>query len=313
MASIVAVGSVAYDSVQTPFGEVKEALGGSATYFSLAASFFTHVHLVACVGKDFRDSDVEFLESRQIDLQGLEYLEGRTFRWTGEYSFNLNEAQTLETQLNVFAKFSPSLPDSYRKAPFVFLGNIDPGLQRGVVRQVRSPTLIACDTMNFWIEGQFPSLLETLKHVHVLIVNDAETRQLAAEPNLIRAARKILGWGPATLVVKQGEYGVWMFQRKASGGLSVFSAPAYPLEDVFDPTGAGDTFAGGFMGYLAASEKTDRETLRQAIVFGSVMASFTVEKFSVDRLRDLTFTEIQLRYRDFKNMTHFEDLEENSG
>ncbi len=312
MAPILVVGSVAYDSVKTPFGQVEEALGGSATYFSLAASFFTQVQLVACVGTDFRKSDVQFLESRRIDLQGLEYLNGRTFRWTGEYRFNLNEARTLETQLNVFAKFSPSLPNSYQQAPFVFLGNIDPEVQRGVVRQVQNPRLIACDTMNFWIEGQFPSLLETLKHVHVLIINDAETRQLAGEANLIKAARKILGWGPGTLVVKRGEYGVLMFQRKPEGQLSVFSVPAYPLEDVFDPTGAGDTFAGGFMGYLAATEKTDGETLRQAIVFGSVMASFTVEKFSVDRLRELMFTEIQLRYRDFKNMTHFEDVEENS-
>lgn len=313
MASILVAGSVAYDSVKTPFGQVEEALGGSATYFGLAASFFTGVRLVACVGTDFRKSDVHFLESRGIDLKGLEYLEGRTFRWSGEYGLNLNEARTLETQLNVLKEFSPVLPTSYREAPFVFLGNIDPTLQRRVMQQVENPTLIACDTMNFWIEGHFHSLLETLKRVHVLIVNDSETRQMAQEANLLKAARKILGWGPHTLVVKQGEYGALMFQQQSPGDLSVFSNPAYPLEEVLDPTGAGDTFAGGFMGYLAATERTDSETFRQAMVFGSAMASFTVGKFSVDRLRELTFTEIQLRYRNFKKMTRFEDIQELSG
>ncbi len=307
--SILAVGSVAYDAVKTPFGEAEEILGGAATYFSVSASFFTDVALVACVGDDFRAEDEAFLKSRDIDLRGLERLAGKTFRWAGEYGYDLNEAKTLDTQLNVFAEFRPKIPAEYRDKLFVFLGNIDPTLQRGVLSQVRKPRMVACDTMNYWISGSFKSLLETLKRVDVLLINDAETRQLAGEANLVKAARKILGWGPETLVVKRGEYGVLMFRRDGQG-LSVFGTPAYPLEAVFDPTGAGDTFAGGFMGYLAGSGRTDSEAMRQAIVFGSVMASFNVEKFSLDRLRDLTFTEIRLRYREFQEMTRFEDFQE---
>ena len=310
MASILAVGSVAYDSVKTPFGEVEEVLGGSGTYFSVAASFFTQVDLVACVGQDFRRQDVQFLESRNIDLEGLETMDGRTFRWKGEYGYDLNERTTLDTQLNVFSD-----------SDYVFLGNIDPALQREVISQVQKPQLVACDTMNYWIDGHFESLLETLKYVGILLVNDSEARQLAREANLVKAARKILGWGPEIVVIKRGEYGVLMFQvdRQASlgqaglpqgGELSVFGAPAYPLEDVFDPTGAGDSFAGGFMGYLAGVNRSDAQAMRQAIIFGSVMASFSVEKFSLDRLKELTYTEIELRYREFKEMTHFEDFEE---
>lgn len=306
--AILCVGSVAYDSVETPFGKVEEALGGSATYFSVAASFFAPVSLVACVGTDFRSSDRARLDSRNIDLEGLEYLEGKTFRWRGRYGYDLNERETLETQLNVFAQFQPRIPGRYRLSRFVFLGNIDPGLQRQVLSQVEKPVLVACDTMNYWIEGHFSSLQETLKKVDILIVNDAETRQLAREANLVRAARKILGWGPHTVVVKRGEYGVAKFHRQSNGELTIFSAPAYPLENVFDPTGAGDTFAGGFMGYLAGTGRTDPEAVRQAIIFGSVMASFSVEKFSLDRLWELTFTEIELRYREFKRLTHFEDI-----
>ncbi len=314
MASLLAVGSVAYDSVQTPFGRVEEALGGSGTYFSVAASFFTQVYLVACVGKDFQREDLEFLESREIDLEGLEYVEGETFRWKGEYGYDLNEAHTLETHLNVFADFQPKIPERYRESDYVFLGNIDPSLQRRVLGQVIDPQLVVCDTMNYWIEGHFESLLETLKGVDILMVNDAEARQLARESNLVKAARKIHAWGPRILVIKQGEYGVLMFhtnqdQPSSGDGLSVFGAPAYPLEDVFDPTGAGDTFAGCFLGYLAGVNRSDLQTVRQAIVFGSVMASFNVEKFSLDRLRQLTYTEIKLRYGEFKEMTHFEDLE----
>ncbi len=321
MASILAVGSVAYDSVKTPFGEVEEVLGGSGTYFSVAASFFTQVDLVACVGQDFCRQDVQFLESRNIDLEGLETMDGRTFRWKGEYGYDLNERTTLDTQLNVFSDFQPKIPEKDGDSDYVFLGNIDPALQREVISQVQKPQLVACDTMNYWIDGHFESLLETLKYVGILLVNDSEARQLAREANLVKAARKILGWGPEIVVIKRGEYGVLMFQvdRQASlgqaglpqgGELSVFGAPAYPLEDVFDPTGAGDSFAGGFMGYLAGVNRSDAQAMRQAIIFGSVMASFSVEKFSLDRLKELTYTEIELRYREFKEMTHFEDFEE---
>ncbi|MDA2934298.1 PfkB family carbohydrate kinase [Acidobacteria bacterium AH-259-D05] len=321
MSSILAVGTVAYDSVKTPFGEVEEVMGGSGTYFSLGASFFTQVSLVACVGKDFRRQDVQLLESRNIDLEGLEYMEGQTFRWKGEYGYDLNEAHTLETQLNVLSDFHPSIPEKYRNSDYIFLGNIDPDLQRQVLSQVQKPQLVACDTMNYWISGHFESLLETLKFVDILLVNDAEARQLAQEANLVRTARKIFTWGPKVLVIKRGEYGVLMFYMNSQatqtedrlptkGSLSVFGAPAYPLENVFDPTGAGDTFAGGFVGYLAGVNRRDVQAIRQAIIFGSVMASFCVEKFSLDRLKELTFTEIELRYKEFKEMTHFEDIEE---
>ncbi len=319
MPSILSVGSVAYDSVKTPFGEVEEVLGGSATYFSVSASFFSQVDLVACVGKDFRQQDVELLESRNVDLEGLEYMDGQTFRWKGEYGYDLNEAQTLDTQLNVFSDFRPTLPKKYQDSSHVFLGNIDPALQRQVLSQVQAPGLVACDTMNYWIEGHFKPLLETLKSVDILLVNDAEARQLAQESNLVRGARKILAWGPKVLVIKRGEYGVLMFYMGSEGtqlddglpsgtNLSVFGAPAYPLEDVFDPTGAGDSFAGGFVGYLAGVDRCDVQATRQAIIFGSVMASFCVEKFSLDRLRELTFTEIELRYKEFKEMTYFDDI-----
>lgn len=319
MPSILSVGSVAYDSVKTPFGEVEEVLGGSATYFSVSASYFSQVALVACVGKDFRRQDVQLLESRNVDLEGLEYMDGQTFRWKGEYGYDLNEAQTLDTQLNVFSDFRPTLPDSYQQSRYVFLGNIDPALQRQVLSQVQAPQLVACDTMNYWIEGHFKALLETLKSVDILLVNDAEARQLAQEANLVRGARKILAWGPKILVIKRGEYGVLMFYMNSEAtqpenelprgtSLSVFGAPAYPLEEVLDPTGAGDSFAGGFVGYLAGVNRRDIQAIRQAIIFGSVMASYCVEKFSLDRLRELTFTEIELRYKEFKAMTHFEDI-----
>ena len=305
MPEILVVGSVAYDSVKTPFGTAREILGGSATYFSVAASFFTRVSLVACVGHDFRSEDLLFLESRGIDLAGLEHHSGETFRWSGEYGQDMNTAQTLETHLNVFADFRPTIPEAYREVDFIFLGNIDPTLQRSVLSQVNRPKLVACDTMNFWIDGSFASLVETLKGVDVLIINDAETRQLSGEGSLPGAARKILNWGPHTLVVKLGEYGAALYQRDGEG-LSVFGIPAYPLEEVHDPTGAGDSFAGGFMGYLAGTGKSDRKAMRQAVVFGAVMASFNVEKFSLDRLRSLTFTEVILRYQEFEQLTRFE-------
>ncbi len=308
MSKILVVGSVAYDSVKTPFGEVQKALGGSATYFSFSASFFAPINLVACVGEDFDSSDVELLDSRGIDLEGLERMDGKTFFWAGKYGYDLNEAQTLDTQLNVFADFRPTLPEAYRDSDFVFLGNIDPALQRQVLTQVKDPKLIACDTMNYWINGQLESLKETLSRVHVLIINDAETRMLADDPNLVKAARTILSWGPHTLVVKRGEYGVLMFKKDGRSGVSVFGVPGYPLEQVFDPTGAGDSFAGGFVGHLAATSRVDSAAMRQAIIFGSVMASFNVERFSLERLQKLTLTEIHQRYQEFRTLTHFDDL-----
>ncbi len=308
--SILAVGSVAYDTVKTPFGTAEEALGGSACYFGVAAGFFSPVSLVACVGGDFKGEDRFFLESRNIDLKGLEVVpEGKTFRWTGNYSGDMNAAETLDTQLNVFADFNPVIPASYRKNEYVFLGNIDPILQRRVLEQVESPRLVVCDTMNFWIKGKFEALVETLKYVDVLVINDAETKQLAGEANLVKAVRKIFKWGPSVIVVKRGEYGAAMFSMDATNELEIFAAPAYLQENFVDPTGAGDSFAGGFVGYLAGAGCTDKESMRQALVFGSVVASFNIEKFSLERLRELTFTEIRLRYNEFHKMMSFEGFE----
>jgi sugar/nucleoside kinase (ribokinase family) len=302
--SILVVGSIALDSVETPFGKAEEALGGAAVYFSYAASFFNHVRLVGVVGSDFPREHLELLQGRDIDLSGLERAEGETFRWSGRYEFDLNEAQTLDTRLNVFETFSPSIPDSFKDSEFVFLANIQPGLQLEVARQVDSPRVIACDTMNFWIDGARDQLVETLGAVDILIINDAEARELAKEPSLVKAARVIREMGPRTLVVKQGEYGVLMFNRH-----SVFSAPAYPLEEVYDPTGAGDTFAGGFMGFLSTVEDIDDRSIRQAVIFGSTLASFNVEDFSLDRMKRLDMDQIMSRYAEFKQLSHFEELE----
>jgi len=300
--SLLVVGSVAFDSVKTPFGAVEDVLGGSATYFATAASYFTDVHLVAVIGDDFPEAHVQFLSGRGIDLEGLSREAGRTFRWRGEYSYQLNEAQTLDTQLNVFETFRPTLPPTYRDVPFVFLANIDPDLQLDVLKQVKAPKLVACDTMNFWIGGKREALLKTLKAVDILIINDGEARELAQEVNLVKVAKKILSFGPKTLVVKQGEYGALMFTEH-----SVFSAPAYPLEKVFDPTGAGDSFAGGFMGYLAKCGEVNDTNIRQAVIYGSTMASINVEAFSLDRMRDLSQNEIAARYQAFKSLTFFEN------
>lgn len=303
MGKLLVVGSVALDSVRTPFGEVQEVLGGSASYFATAASYFTGVDLIAVVGHDFPDQHLKFLRSRGIDLTGLERRPGQTFRWKGEYSYQLNEARTLDTRLNVFETFRPVIPEAYRAPAMLFLGNIDPDLQLDVLQQVRRPALVACDTMNFWIERKPDALWRLLAHVDVMIVNDAEARALGGSPNLSQVARKILAGGPKYLVVKRGEYGVLMFNRTQT-----FGAPAFPLEQVLDPTGAGDTFAGGFLGYLAATGNLSEAALRQAIIFGSVMASFTVEAFSLDRLRALDYKEIEQRFRQFKQLTHFEDI-----
>jgi len=301
--SLLVVGSVAFDSVETPFGKAEEVLGGSATYFSTAASFFTDVKLVAVVGEDFPVEHVDFLKSREIDVNGLQKASGKTFRWKGRYDFDLNQAHTLDTQLNVFASFKPQIPEGYKDAEYVFLANIDPVLQLEVLKQVKKPKLVACDTMNFWIEGKLNELKETLRHVDILTINEGEARELSKEANLVKAAKTILSFGPKTLIVKRGEYGSLMFSDKG-----IFAAPAYPLESVFDPTGAGDSFAGGFMGYLSNTGDLGDGNIRQAIIFGSVMASFNVEEFSLNRMKTLTYGEIEQRYRSFKNLTHFEDL-----
>ncbi|MFO0581037.1 MAG: PfkB family carbohydrate kinase [Anaeromyxobacter sp.] len=302
--SLLAVGSVALDSLETPFGKRDDVLGGSACYFSTCASFFTKPRLVAVVGEDFPDAHVQFLRSRGIDLGGLERRPGRTFRWKGRYEFDLNTAHTLDTQLNVFADFQPKLPEAFRDSEYVFLGNIDPDLQRAVLDQVRAPRFVAADTMNFWIDSRRDALMKTLKRIDLLFVNDAEARQLADEVNVVRAAKKILSFGPRAVVVKRGEYGSLFFS-----GDETFAASAYPLQAVFDPTGAGDSFAGGFMGYVASQRREDRATLRRAIVLGSVLASFTVEQFSLERLKTLTPDEIKARFGEAKQLAHFDDLE----
>jgi sugar/nucleoside kinase (ribokinase family) len=292
--ALLVVGSVALDSLETPFGVREDVLGGSATYFSTAASFFAPVRVVAVVGEDFPEAHVEFLRGRGVDLAGLERRPGRTFRWSGRYEFDLNQAHTLDTQLNVFADFRPELPEGFRDSSHVFLGNIDPGLQLRVLDQVRAPRIVAADTMNFWIASRRAALLEVLRRVDLLFVNDAEARQLAGEHNI----------GPGAVVVKRGEYGALLF-----AGSDVFASSAYPLAELFDPTGAGDSFAGGFMGYLACSGSLDASAMRRAMVVGSVLASFAVERFGLDRLRDLGPGEIQARYAEFRRLAHFDDLD----
>ena len=301
--SILVVGSVAYDTVETPVGKAERVLGGSASFFSVAASFFVPVNLVAVVGNDFGEEQLAAFRGRPIDLEGLERMEGQTFHWGGKYSLDLNSRETLFTDLNVFEFFKPKIPASYRTSEVVFLGNIDPVLQRQVLSQVERPQLVACDTMNFWIDGKPDELRETLRQVQVLLINDAEARELSGEWNLVKAARAVRKMGPRTLVVKKGEHGVLMFTEDGC-----FAAPAYPLEEVFDPTGAGDTFAGGFLGYLASTGEQGDAALRRAVVVGSTLASFCCEAFSLDRLLTLTRTEIDERYREFQDLTRFESL-----
>jgi len=300
---IVVVGTVAFDTVETPFGRGENILGGSATYFSTSASFFTDVSLVAVVGEDFPQEHVDFLQSREINTDGLQRIAGKTFHWTGRYGYDLNEAQTLDTQLNVLMDFKPVLPESYRDAEYLFLANIDPDLQMEVLEQIRKPKLVACDTMNFWISSKPDALKKVLRKVDLVVINEGEARQLTGEPNLVKAARQIIALGCKRLVIKRGEYGVLMFTPD-----SVFAAPAYPLEEVFDPTGAGDTFAGGVMGYLANTGDMSEDGFRQAMVFGSVMASFNVEQFSLERMRSLQYHEIENRYRSLKSLTSFRDI-----
>ncbi len=301
--SVLVVGSVALDSVETPFGSVKNALGGSATYISAAASYFTApIRLVGVVGGDFSKSNIHFLEQRGIDLEGLEIIEdGKTFHWAGKYHYDLNSRDTLTTELNVFETFNPKIPERYRKSKFVCLGNIDPVLQRQVLEQIERPRLVICDTMNFWIERKNADLRETLKFIDVIVLNDSEARLLACEPNLIRAARVIRNLGPKIVIIKKGEHGAMLITEQ-----TIFSAPAYPMEDIFDPTGAGDSFAGGFVGWLGRTDDLSEENLKKAVIYGSAMASFCVEKFSVEGLRDLTYLQIQDRYRAFRELSRFD-------
>jgi sugar/nucleoside kinase (ribokinase family) len=300
--SLLVVGSVAFDALESPYGKVDRAVGGAATYFAVAASFFTPVNLVGIVGDDFSSRDAAIFKGRKIDIEGLERAEGKTFFWAGKYSENLNERVTLATELNVFAGFKPKLPEKYKTSKFVFLANIAPDLQRDVLHQVKKrPKVAALDTMNYWISGHNSELRETLKHVDILMINDSETRELSNEHNLLRAAKHIFKMGPSTLIVKRGEYGAMMVDKRG-----VFCVPAFPLEEPHDPTGAGDSFAGGFMGYLAGVGKKDDASLRRAMVYGSVLGSFTVEKFGLDRLRTLKRSEIHGRARHFAKLTQFQ-------
>jgi sugar/nucleoside kinase (ribokinase family) len=301
--SLIVVGSVAYDGVETPHGKVDRMLGGAATYIALSASYFTPVKIVAVVGNDFAQEDTDLLASRKIGLEGLERVaDGKTFFWAGVYSADMNDRTTLRTDLNVFAGFDPKLPASYRSEPYLFLGNIQPALQRSVKAQMNQVRLTGGDTMNYWINDFRAELLETIKQWDFLLINDSEARLLSGEPNMRRAAAKILTMGPKILVIKRGEFGAVIFH-----GDRHFMAPGYLLEEVFDPTGAGDCFAGGFIGYLAGRDiaKVDFEELRRAVIYGSVMGSFCCEKFGVDRFRTLTREEIEARYREFQNCTAF--------
>jgi sugar/nucleoside kinase (ribokinase family) len=295
---------VAFDAVETPFGKREKMLGGSASHFSLSASFFTDVRLVGVVGGDFTEVEDAVFRDHGIDTSDLERIpDGKTFFWQGRYDYDLNTAHTLDTQLNVFADFKPKLSNASKRSRLVFLGNIQPDLQKEVREQISNAELVALDTMNMWIDIARDSLLAAIKLVDIVIINDAEARQLSGEPNLIKAARKILSWGPKALIVKRGEYGAALFTAE-----SYFAIPAYPLESVFDPTGAGDTFAGGFMGYLASQEKIDENAMRRAMIFGSVMASFNVEEFGTERVSRLTEDEINERFRTFKRITHFDEI-----
>ncbi len=304
--SIVAVGSVAFDSIATPSGRVNDVLGGAATYFALAASYFTQVRIVAVVGEDFTAEHEAVLTKRKVDIRGIEHAKGKTFRWGGQYLDNLNEAKTDFTELNVFEKFQPQIPQEYMDSEFLFLANIHPTLQAAVRLEMKDVRLTGGDTMNFWISGTRPELLETLKLVNVLLINDNEVRMLSGEKSLPRGARKVLAMGPQALVVKHGEYGATIFFREGAFGVGShpFRAPALPIEEVKDPTGAGDSFAGGFMGYIASQGEVNREVLKRALFYGGVMGSFAVEQFGTERLQSLTREEIEARFQVFRELTH---------
>jgi sugar/nucleoside kinase (ribokinase family) len=304
--SILAVGSIAFDSIATPSGQADNVLGGSATYFSLAASYFTDVRVVAVVGDDFTAEHENVLKKRKIDTRGIEHATGKTFRWGGKYLENLNEAKTDFTELNVFEKFQPRIPAEFMDSKFLFLGNIHPSLQAAVRLEMNSVRLTGGDTMNFWIQGTRSELVETLKLVNILLINDGEAKMLAGETSLPRAARKVLFLGPQALVIKHGEYGATIFFREGAFGVGThpFRAPALPIEEVKDPTGAGDSFAGGFMGYIASQEEINREVIKRALFYGGVMGSFAVERFGTERLQTLTKAEIDARFQLFRELTH---------
>jgi len=299
--SVLVVGSVALDSVETPFGKADNVLGGSGTFFSASASHLTPVQLVGVVGNDYPLDQLQPLAARGVDLAGVEQADGPSFRWRGRYRHDLNSAETLETHLGVFSHFAPKIPEQFRGAPFVFLANIDPRLQLQVLEQVERPQLVACDTMNFWIESRRPELLQLFERVDMVLLNDGEARQLTEKTNLVHAAKWILERGPKYVIIKKGEHGAFMFSRD-----SVFYAPAYPLESIFDPTGAGDSFAGGFIGYLARTGDFDERNMRRAVIYGSAMGSFAVEQFSIGRLLEVTKHDIDHRVREFRKLVAFE-------
>lgn len=299
--SLLAIGSIAFDTILTPYGQVEEILGGSATFFSVTASWFTSVSVVAVVGEDFGEEQLRIFRERSVDTRGVERVPGRTFRWKGEYKGDMDQAYTLDTQLNVFEKFAPKIPDAYLDSQFLFLGNIIPTLQLNVRRALPNLRATALDTMNFWIHGMPEELAKVLATVEILLINEGEARMLSKQGNLKKAAAIIQKLGPRVVVIKRGEHGATVF-----GPESIFTVPAFPLDEVFDPTGAGDTFAGGFMGHLARSGDLSDANLRRAAVYGSVMGSFAVEEFGVGRLLRLTPDEIESRYREIKRMTHFD-------
>lgn len=298
--SVLVVGSAALDSVKTPFGEVNDALGGSAFYFAAAASYFTPVKIVAVVGDDFPSEQIEFLKQRDVDLAGLEVARGKTFRWGGIYHQDMNQRDTIYTHLNVFETFAPKLPQSYRNTPFVFLANIHPELQLDVLNQIENPQFVMLDTMNLWIDTALQSLKKVIAKSDAVILNDQEARQITGEVNLIKSARQVLSMGPKTVIIKKGEHGAFILSDQ-----DFFSIPAYPLESLFDPTGAGDSFAGGLIGYLAKENDISPQTFRKALVYGTVIASFTVEQFSVNRLKSLPWEEIHSRYNRLTQITRF--------
>ncbi|MDO8684451.1 MAG: PfkB family carbohydrate kinase [Armatimonadota bacterium] len=302
--AVLTVGSLALDSVKTPLGKVDEALGGAAVYSAVAASFFSRAMVVGVAGEDFPRQHLEFLESRSIDTQGIQLVPGKSFRWAGRYDYDLNQAHTLRTELNVFSDFHPVIPEAYKDAKYVFLANIDPGLQLEVLGQLRGPKLVICDTMNFWIEGKRDKVIEVLGKSDIAFMNDAEARELCGTTSLVKAADVIRSYGPKVAIIKKGEHGALMFTDHTH-----FAAPAYPLAEVKDPTGAGDSFAGGFIGYLARTDDLSERNLRKAVVYGSTLASFNVEDFSLERFRRLTYPEIMERYKEFKHISFFEEVD----
>ncbi len=298
--SVLVVGSVALDTITTPFGKAKDILGGSATFSAVSASVFTPVDLVAVVGRDFPKKYINLFKNKGIDLTGLKKEKGKTFRWEGEYGWDFSNPKTIATDLNVFGKFDPIIPKAYRKNKIVFLANIDPEIQEKVLNQVDKPKIVACDTMNYWIETKRNQLLKLLKRVDICLVNEAEAKELVGETNLVKAGKKILKLGPPIVIIKKGEHGVLMFSQK-----HIFATPAYLLESVYDPTGAGDTFAGGFIGYLAKVKKYNQKSLREAVVCGSIMATFAVEDFSLRKLQKITAVDVRRRLNKFKKLTNF--------